>query len=98
MSVYRKNPMNIIWGVQTCEGCTVSAIGAGVNIVFTLPVSENPSCLQTILASVVPKKSSQTVPHTLALQTSTRPSRLEGPSTSRTLACGQPVSWISYAG
>ena len=44
-----------------------------------IPVVENSSCRQTTVASGVPQKSSHTVPQTLLLQISTRPSRLEGP-------------------
>ena len=39
-----------------------------------VPVDEKPSWLQATLASVVPHRSSHTVPHALLLQISTRPS------------------------
>ena len=39
-----------------------------------IPIVENPSCLQTTLASDVLQESSHTVPHVLLLQSSTRPS------------------------
>ena len=45
-------------------------------------VVENPSCLHTTTASLVPQKSSQTVPHVLLLHTSTRPSFGTAPLTS----------------
>ena len=38
-----------------------------------LPAPKNPSCLQTTLASLTSKSSSQTVPQVLLLQISTRP-------------------------
>lgn len=47
------------------------------------PVVENPSCLHTTVASGVPQASSQTVPHWLLLQTSTRPSSGVFPLASR---------------
>ena len=47
-----------------------------------LPDGENPSCLQTTLASGAPHKSSHTVPQTLPLQNSTRPSLTLAPPTS----------------
>ncbi len=47
-----------------------------------LPVSLNPSCLHTTLASGAFQKSSQTVPHPSLLQTSTRPSYWFLPPTS----------------
>ena len=46
------------------------------------PVAENPACLQATRASTAPQKSSQTVPHWLLLQTSTRPSVALAPFTS----------------
>lgn len=48
-----------------------------------LPVELNPSCLQTTTASLALQKSSQTVPHTLLLQISTRPSVIAEPPTRR---------------
>ena len=39
-----------------------------------VPIVENPSCLQTTLASRVLQESSHTVPHVLLLQSFTRPS------------------------
>ena len=37
------------------------------------PSGMKPNCLQATVASITPKRSSQTVPHRLALQTSSRP-------------------------
>ena len=48
------------------------------------PVVDNPSCLQTTVASALSHRSSQTVPHTLLWQYSTRPSKLVAPPTSLT--------------
>lgn len=45
------------------------------------PSAGSPSCLQTTRASRLPQPSSHTVPQPLLLQTSTRPSRFELPST-----------------
>ena len=57
-----------------------------------LPESLNPSCLHATLASLVDQKSSQTVPQSLLLQISTRPSRLFDPSLSLMLPCVHTVS------
>lgn len=56
-----------------------------------LPSLENPSCLQTTFASVRPQPSSHTVPHSLLLQTSTRPSNTSLPPASLTSPCWQTV-------
>ena len=48
-------------------------------------VDENPSCLQTICASVESQELSHTVPHTPLTQISTRPSLEEEPLTSLTV-------------
>ena len=50
---------------------------------YVVPVETNPSCLHTTTASFAPQESSQTVPHTLLLQISTRPSVIAVPPTSR---------------
>lgn len=50
---------------------------------YNIPVETNPSCLHTTTASMLPQESSQTVPHTLLLQISTRPSVIAVPPTSR---------------
>ena len=52
-------------------------------IIGLIPVETNPSCLQTTTASLVLHESSQTVPQTLLLQISTRPSVAEVPPTNR---------------
>ena len=49
---------------------------------FGIPVVGSPNCLQTTWASAVSQKSSQTVPQTLLLHISTRPSDDEDPPTS----------------
>ena len=54
-------------------------------LIIYLPDVENPNCLQTTRASYELHKSSQTVPHMLLTQTSTRPSREEEPPTSLTV-------------
>ena len=51
-------------------------------ILDTVPKSEYPNCLQTMTASGGWNLSSQTVPHTLSIQTSTRPSLGFDPLTS----------------
>ena len=51
---------------------------------ITIPAAENPSCLQTTLASRLVHPSSHTVPHTLSMQISTRPSRVLRPDCSLT--------------
>ena len=60
--------------------------------VFIVPVSLNPNCLHATLASLVDQKSSQTVPQSLLLQISTRPSRLFAPSLSLMSPCVQAAS------
>lgn len=55
----------------------------------------NPSCRQTTVASLVPHKSSHTVPHTLLLQYSTRPSVGMLPLTSLTSPVGPVCGKIS---
>ena len=57
-----------------CQSCAM---------IMELPVETNPSCLHTTTASLVFQESSQTVPHTLLLQISTRPSVMAVPPTSR---------------
>ena len=59
--------------------------------VTTLPVEANPSCRQATLASGVPQKSSHTVPHTLLLHISTRPSLEFDPPRSLISPWTQPV-------
>ena len=56
---------------------------------ISLPESEKPSCLQTTVASLLSKLSSQTVPHVPLLQTSKRPSRSLVPPTSLISPCTQ---------
>ena len=50
--------------------------------VILSPCAPNPSCLQTTRASLVPQRSSHTVPHSLSIQTSTLPSVSFDPPTS----------------
>ena len=50
--------------------------------VILSPCASNPSCLQTTRASLVPQRSSHTVPHSLSIQTSTLPSVSFDPPTS----------------
>ena len=52
--------------------------------ICSVPVGENPSSLQTMLPSRLVHKSSQTVPHRLSKQISTRPSALLCPPRSLT--------------
>ena len=52
-------------------------------MIMELPVETNPNCLHTTTASLVSQELSQTVPHTLLLQISTRPSVIAVPPTSR---------------
>lgn len=54
-----------------------------------MPSSENPSCLQTTLASLSSHPSSQTVPQVLPRQTSTRPSLPTSPLASLSPPSGQ---------
>ena len=56
-----------------------------------LPVLLYPSCPHATLASLVPQKSSHTVPHWPLIQTSTRPSRVKNPPTKRMVPCTQTV-------
>ena len=58
------------------------------------PAGRNPSCLQTMLASAIPQRSSQTVPHWLLLQISTRPSRVFAPPWSLMSPFSHPASDI----
>ena len=59
------------------------------NFRYILPDDENSSCLQTTCASAESQESSHTVPHTPLIQTSTRPSREEGPPTILTFPFAQ---------
>lgn len=61
------------------------------NVQSLIPESLKPSCLHATLASLVDQESSQTVPQTLLLQTSTRPSRLFAPSLSLIAPCVQAI-------
>ena len=60
-----------------------------------VPVGENPSCLHTTVASAAPQLSSQTVPHSLLWQTSTRPCELLPPLTKRIVPSVHTVSFKS---
>lgn len=76
---------------NTCMKFRLSKCTIAVRFWSCVPVSENPSCLHTTVASVALNESSHTVPQTLALQISRRPSRLEDPFTSRTSPASQPA-------
>ena len=60
------------------------------NLFHNLPPDVNPNCEQTTVASLLSKKSSQTVPYTLLMQTSTLPSMAVEPLTSLTPPSIQP--------
>ena len=104
------------------EMCFCLRMGSGLNLMleftpcsysmlfddyhYNLPVALNPSCLQATVASSVPQRSSHTVPQTLLLQTSTRPSLAFRPPRSLIVLPKQPMmltvsycsnSWANYS-
>ena len=62
------------------------------------PYLANPSILQTTLAARASKLSSQTVPHMLLWNTSSRPSNAEAPLTRRIRACAEKMfdEWVCH--
>lgn len=84
--------VSVLW-CQDIELCHAPMNQVRV-ISFALPATENPSCLQTTLASTLSHPSSHTVPHVSFRQISTRPSRSVLPPTSLVLFSVQPAREI----
>ncbi len=82
-----KKDINVLWLFIKIVFSTLSC-----NHAFSLPVPENPSCLQATLASAVPKPASQAVPQALLLQTSTLPVRALLPPLRRMWFCRQTAA------
>ena len=70
VSLFMTILMSVILQTITVVGRPYASLSLKHNII---PLSSNPSCLQATRASLVPQKSSHTVPQTLLLHISTRP-------------------------